>query len=322
MKVKWHSLVSNTRKLPGGGAMGASLGNWEFVSQTNNNADCIPQDDRFKFVDDLSTLEIINLITIGLSSFNTKNQVPSDIPTHGQYINPENLKSQEYLNKINDWSERHKMIISEKKTKAMIFNFTDNYKFTTRLQVKENNVEIVDKMKILGTIVNNTLSWDENCNHLIKKVNARMQLLHNIHSFGASKEEMTHLWIVFCRSVLEQSCVVWGPSLTQENKDDLERTQKSFAKMVLKDKYINYENAKIILNLDSLEERRHILCLKFAKNGIKNNNLNDLFPENDKIHQMKTRTVEKYKVQHANTERFKKPSIIAMQKMLNHDTRT
>ena len=53
--------------------------------------------------------------------------------------------------------------------------------------------------------------------------------------------------------------------LKTENKDDLERTQKSFAKMVLKDEYIDYENAKIILNLDSLKERRHILCLKFAK---------------------------------------------------------
>ena len=37
---------------------------------------------------------------------------------------------------------------------------------------------------------------------------------------------------------------------------------------------------------------------------------------------MKTRAVEKYQVQHANTERLKKSSIIAMQKMLNHDTRT
>ena len=72
--------------------------------------------------------------------------------------------------------------------------------------------------------------------------------------------------------------------------------------MVLKDKYINYENAKIILNLDSLEERRHISCLKFAKNGIKNNSLNEPFPENEKIHKMKTRAVEKYKVQHAITE--------------------
>ena len=95
-------------------------------------------------MNDLSTLEIFNLITIGLSSFNTKTQVPSDIPTHGQYINLENLKSQEYLNKINDWGEHHRMIISEKKTKAMIFNFMDNYKFTTRLQVKENNAEIVE----------------------------------------------------------------------------------------------------------------------------------------------------------------------------------
>ena len=58
------------------------------------------------------------------------------------------------------------------------------------------------------------------------------------------------------------------------------------------------------------------------KKGIKHTNLNDLFPENDKIHKMKTRAVKKYKVQHANTERLKKSSIIAMQKMLNHDKRT
>ena len=59
---------------------------------------------------------------------------------------------------------------------------------------------------------------------------------------------------------------------------------------------------------------------EICKKWNKNNNLNDLFPENDKIHKMKTRAVEKYKVQHANTERLKKSSIIAMQKMLNHDT--
>ena len=69
MRVKWHGVISQPRKLPGGGAMGASLGNWEFLSQTNDNADCVPLDDRFKFVDDLTTLEIINLINIGISSF-------------------------------------------------------------------------------------------------------------------------------------------------------------------------------------------------------------------------------------------------------------
>ena len=44
---------------------------------------------------------------------------------------------------------------------------------------------------------------------------------------------------------------------------------------------------------------------EMCKNGIENNNLNDLFSENDKTHKIKTRAVEKYKVQHANTERLK-----------------
>ena len=48
MRVKWHGKLSEPRKLPGGGAMGASLGNWEFLSQTNDNADRVPEDDRFK----------------------------------------------------------------------------------------------------------------------------------------------------------------------------------------------------------------------------------------------------------------------------------
>jgi hypothetical protein len=78
------------------------------------------------------------------------------------------------------------MVISEKKTKAMIFNFTDNYQFTTRIDLKGRNIEIVDKMKILGTIVDSKLSWDDNCSMIIKKVNARMQLLR--------------IWCIFSRN--------------------------------------------------------------------------------------------------------------------------
>ena len=134
------------------------------------------------------------------------------------------------------------MIISEKKTKAMIFNFTDNYQFTTRLHLKGTNIDVVDKMKILGTIVDSRLSWDANCSLIIKKVNARMQLIRSLQNFGAKTEEMVHLWTIFCRSVLEQSCVVWDSSLTQDNIDDLERTQKTFAKLVLKE---NIKHMKI-----------------------------------------------------------------------------
>ena len=123
-----------------------------------------------------------------------------------------------------------------------------------------------------------------------------MQLIRNIFSFGATREEMVHLWIVFCRSVLEQSCVVWHSSLTQENNEELERCQKIFTKLVLKEKYKDYEDALIKLNLDSLHSRRQFLCEKFAKSGIKHKKLDDLFPETDKKLKMETRNQEKFVV--------------------------
>ena len=100
--------------------------------QSNDNAACVDPDYRFKFVDDLTVLEKVNLLLIGLASFNCHQSVPSDIPSHNQFIPAENLQSQEYLRKIEEWTERQKMVLNQKKTKVMLFNFTEKYKFTTR----------------------------------------------------------------------------------------------------------------------------------------------------------------------------------------------
>ena len=54
------------------------------------------------------------------------------------------------------------MILNTKKTKAMVFNFTDKYQFRTRLTLKDQNIEIVDKAKLLGVIITDDLKWEEN----------------------------------------------------------------------------------------------------------------------------------------------------------------
>ena len=81
MSVSWHGHQTVPRKINGGGPQGATLGILEYLSQSNNNADCVNLEDRFKFIDDLTILEIVNLLTIGISCFNVKSQVPSDILT-------------------------------------------------------------------------------------------------------------------------------------------------------------------------------------------------------------------------------------------------
>ena len=43
MRIKRHGKLSAPRKMPGSGAMGSNIGNLEFDSQTNHNADCVPE---------------------------------------------------------------------------------------------------------------------------------------------------------------------------------------------------------------------------------------------------------------------------------------
>ena len=90
----------------------------------------------------------------------------------------------------------------------------------------------------------------------LKKVNARMQLLRKVWSFGSTIEEMVGLWKTYCLSVLDQSCVLWDSGLTLENKRDLERTQKTFAKLVLQEKYKTYNEALLNLGLQNFELKR------------------------------------------------------------------
>ena len=183
----------------------------------------------------------MNLLTVGLTSFNLKQQVPSDIPLHNQFIPAENLVSQEWLGKINDWTEDKKMMINEKKTKCMIFNFTDKYQFTTRLRINNEPIEVIDSTKLLGTIITNNLSWDQNISSIVKKANARMQLLRRVAGFGTPIDDLKIIYILFIRSILEQSATVWHSSLTNENVNDLERIQKSAIEIILRDDYTAYK---------------------------------------------------------------------------------
>ena len=134
------------------------MGILEYLSQSDGNVDFVELQKRFKFIDDLSILEIINLISIGLSSFNSKQQVPADIADHNQYIPTENLHSQVYLNRLSKWTDEKEMKLNSKQSKYMIFNFSRNHHFSTRLNINGNLLEQVRSTKLLGLVINDDLS--------------------------------------------------------------------------------------------------------------------------------------------------------------------
>ena len=76
------------------------------MAQSNRNTDFLPDEKKFKFIDDLSILEMVNLLSIGISSYNFKMHVASDVPKNGYFIPNNNLKTQDYLSKICEWTEQ------------------------------------------------------------------------------------------------------------------------------------------------------------------------------------------------------------------------
>ena len=83
-----------------------------------------------------------------------------------------------------------------------------------------------------------------------------MELLRRVASFGTSSEDLKTIYYLFVRSQLEQSSVVWHSSLTEENKTDLERVQKSAVKIIMGENYKSYNKSLQYLDMETLDERR------------------------------------------------------------------
>ena len=319
MKVKWHGQMSSERDLNGSGPQGSSFGLWEYLSQSNDNADCVEEENRFKFVDDLSFLEIIFLFNIGLASYNVRSHVPSDVPTHNQIIEKDRLQSQSQLEKINEWTEDKKMKLNVKKTKNMIFNFTKKYQFTTKLSLNNENIEMVREARLLGTIITDQLTWDRNTDELTKKCYKRMQLLNAAAAFTSNKIELKNIYLTYIRSIAEQSAVVWHSSLSGKNRKDLERIQKVAVRIIMGNSYKNYNQSLNDLKMITLERRREILSLRFAKNCLKHEKMKNLFPINKRIHKMEKRRNRKFEKKKIYSKRYEKSALPYMIELLNKD---
>lgn len=317
MQVKWHGVLSEIRNLNGGGPQGSSFGILEYLSQSNDNSENVPVDERFKFIDDLTVLEIISLLNVGLASHNPKVNVPNDININNQMIPPEHLKTQKYVNDIDEWTKKNKMMLNPKKTKNIIFNFSKQYQFTTDIILQDEKIETVKETKLLGTIITEDLKWSQNTEFLVKKANQRMRMLQIASKFTTRYSDLKTIYKLFIRSILEQSAVVWHSSLKVKDSNQLERVQKSATKLIMGKKYDNYNDALKYLNLEKLSERRKKLCLKFAKKCVKHEKTKQLFPLNNS--KKKLRNTELFKVNFGNTDRYKKSTIPFLQNLLNKD---
>ena len=200
----------------------------------------------------------------------------------------------------------------------MVFNFTNQHQFSSRLFLEGNLLETIKETKLLGTLITSDLKWHSNSEMLIRKAYQRMRMLQKLKSFGVSVEDLKTIYILYIRSILELNCQVWHFSLTQEDEGSFERVQKVACHLILDEAYGSYLQALSMLNLDTLKSRREKLCLKFARKCLKHPKASKMFPlNNESEHNL--RHSEKFLVQPSRTDRLLHSSIPQLQRMLNND---
>ena len=181
-------------------------------------------------------------------------------------------------------------------------------------------MRFVKETRLPGTIITDDLKWRRNTEYLAKKANQRMKMLHIASKFTSKYSDLKSIYKLFIRSILEQSAVVWHSSLHIKDSDELERVQKSATKIIMGNKYSDYDNALKFLQIDRLSERRKKLCLNFAKKSVKHEKAGKIFPLKQLKKQL--RSNELYKVNFASTDRYQKSTIPFLQSLLNNEEKS
>ena len=300
-----------------------------FPDQENNAGELITRKNNLKaanvlhlkYVDDLTIAESVNLKEELV-------HVPEDVRPlpdafHGKtghFLPPERSLVSYQLYLTEEYSRDNFMRINRKKTKVMVFNPCKSWDFIPEIVLGNQEIEMVEQMKLLGVVVRSDMSWSSNTELMTERAYKRIWSLRRLNGLGASLIDMKDVFIKQVRSVLELAVPAWNGALTKSDCKSIERVQKT-ALYIMLGGYPDYQKALNIVGLEPLHVRRQNLCLKFAKRSAKHPKHEKWFKFNSKT--VNTRLVkDAYMPVYANHSRFEKSPLSYLTKLLNSDART
>ena len=124
MVVKFNSAISKWYDLVGGSPQGSWNGQNSYIVSSDDNADGVPQDDQYKYCDDLSILELVMLGSL-LTEYNFYEHVASDVGIDQKFLSPQHLSTQYNLDQIALWTKNNLMRLNENKTSLLYLQEQD-----------------------------------------------------------------------------------------------------------------------------------------------------------------------------------------------------
>ena len=330
MILSYNGEKSAQKWLPGGGPQGAYLGGLIFIIKYNGallrpqvprqitqNIDpkSKSQSVKVKFVDDG-----VVAVSVNLKSSVVPDPVVRPRPNNyhertGHVLPVKNNLLQCYISEAEEFTTDNKMVINKQKTKVISFTKSKKWDFPPELRFSDGTeIECVPSIKMVGVLVSHDLKWSKNTEYICGKARSKLWILRRMKNLDLNFFQLFDVYSKEIRSIVEMAVPVWNPGITKQQAVDIERIQKLAFKIILQDKYQNYELACTFFATDTLEKRRTTLCYRFA---VKNSKSDHSFFTNVVNHAKTRQTGNKVYEYKCNFERFRKSSIPYLARLLN-----
>jgi len=215
---------------------------------------------------------------------------------------------------VDSWCNQNRMSINVEKTKTMyLTSKPKSYHIQNSapsILFKNNMINCSTEEKLLGVIIDSTLTWNSHIDSTIKKCNSLLYLLSRIKTYLTIPIRKL-FYNAYILPHLDYCCIIWGNCcVSQENK--LIRFQKRAARLILDKDFDTpsetlFTELKWMLFPDRVKYQKAILLFKIF-NGLSPEYLCNIFTPTSNIHQRTLRSSSQFQLYspRPNTELFRK----------------
>ena len=234
-----------------------------------------------KWIDDFTVLVSIDLKKTLVPNIHPIRPVPFRGRTEHSLPGQENLLQSE-VDKIVSLCRERNMLLSNIKTKTMIFNPLRIYDISPEISISPGTfTEVVEQQTILGTIIRSDMKTISNTEYICKRAYSRMWILRRLKALGCPIPELMDVLRQQIISICEGNVAYWGPMITREESNMLERCLKTGLHIIYQEKYITYFQVLKLANIQSLKSRRISLITSFSKKAYRHVKFKGWFSESE-----------------------------------------
>ena len=175
-----------------------------------------------KYVDDMTLAESVDMKSKLVPVSVSDRPLPDTFHARTGHVLPEERSAVfKQLEETEKYANINGMKINYQKTKLMLFNNCKNWDFHPIYKSQNEQLELVEEMKILGVILRSDMKWSSNTKYIVNKAYHRLWIIRRLKMHGVEPVDLLDVYQKQVRSVLELGVPAWHPGLTQSDALDI-----------------------------------------------------------------------------------------------------